>query len=320
MGNDSPRPPSSIGIEGFEKRLEIIFTESPIFKNPTVTGLRSLTWSQLDSILEPAFDLFILPLKIVIKTCEITNLLLSIEQILKLAESLSLIASDVKYSRGNFIFPNYQPAPDRSFSKEGSALKEFFECLNAEAYVLLGNPNHKWHIYSASRKDRTDMITVEMCQTSLDQKKAAVFFKRLADYSAKDLSRNSGISEILRSHVICDFAMGFDPSEVRLNSLANRVLRCFGPGEFYVAITCHCSGVQGWAVECGDVDGCWCRMVVTQELESGSGCVVYRSYDKKEKGHVVVASPAKVSMQCWKEVAEEKEDVVVGGGGVVVCP
>ncbi|KAF2316970.1 hypothetical protein GH714_009125 [Hevea brasiliensis] len=90
--------------------------------------------------------------------------------------------------------------------------------------------------------------------------------------------------------------MGFDPSEVRLNSLANRVLRCFGPGEFYVAITCHCSGVQGWAVECGDVDGCWCRMVVTQELESGSGCVVYRSYDKKEKGHVVVASPAKVGL------------------------
>ncbi|KAF2316971.1 hypothetical protein GH714_009127 [Hevea brasiliensis] len=137
--------------------------------------------------------------------------------ILKLAESLSLIASDVKYSRGNFIFPNYQPAPDRSFSKEGSALKEFFECLNAEAYVLLGNPNHKWHIYSASRKDRTDMITVEMCQTSLDQKKAAVFFKRLADYSAKDLSRNSGISEILRSHVICDFV--FDPCRHSMNGI-----------------------------------------------------------------------------------------------------
>ncbi|KAF2310158.1 hypothetical protein GH714_006983 [Hevea brasiliensis] len=302
--------------------------------------------------------MFIFPLKIVLKTCGTTKLLLSIEPILKLAESLSLDVSDVKYSRGSFIFPNYQPAPHRSFSEEVNALNGFFSCLKPKAYVLLGDPaspNRNWHIYSASSRksveDRTDMITFEMCMTGLDKKKAAVFFKRSADadYSAKEMTRNSGISEIIPSHAICDFdfdpcgysmngiegsgfstvhvtpedgfsyasyeAMGFDASEVNLNSLASRVLKCFEPNEFSIAVTCHGSGVQRCTMECGDVDGYWCRSVV-QELAArggggGGGWVVYRSYEKKEKEHHVVASPAKVSMQCWKEVEEEEEVMLV---------
>ncbi|OAY31463.1 S-adenosylmethionine decarboxylase proenzyme [Manihot esculenta] len=367
MAIDSPPPPSPIGFEGFEKRLEITFTEPPIFKDPSGKGLRALTRSQLNSILEPAcctivahlsnteFDsyvlsessLFIFPLKIVIKTCGTTKLLLSIEPILKLAGSLSLVVSDVKYSRGSFIFPNYQPAPHRSFSEEVTALNELFGCLNSEAYVLLGDPvalNRNWHIYSASSRksleNQTDMITVEMCMTGLERKKAAVFFKKSADYSAKEMTRNSGISEIIPSHVICDFdfdpcgysmngiegsgfstvhvtpedgfsyasyeAMGFDCSEVSLNSMVNRVLKCFGPNEFSVAVTCCGGGVKWWAMECSDVDGYWCRSMVEQELGGGGWWVVYRSYDKKENGHGR-ACPAKVWMQSWKEVGVEEE-------------
>ncbi|KAF7813035.1 S-adenosylmethionine decarboxylase proenzyme-like [Senna tora] len=149
----NPPPPSPIGFEGFEKRLEITFCEPPIFKDPHGQGLRALTHSQLDSILEPAcctivsqlsnveFDsyvlsessLFMYPLKIILKTCGTTKLLLSIKPILDLADSLSLSVFAVKYSRGSFIFPNYQHAPHRSFCEEVTVLNDHFGHLDSKA-------------------------------------------------------------------------------------------------------------------------------------------------------------------------------------------
>ncbi|KDP38736.1 hypothetical protein JCGZ_04089 [Jatropha curcas] len=363
MAVDSPSMSASpIGFEGFEKRLEITFNEPPIFKDPTGRGLRALTRSQLDSILEPAcctivtqlsnseFDsyvlsessLFVFPFKIVLKTCGTTKLLLSIESILKLAESLSLSLFDVNYSRGSFIFPNYQPAPHRSFSEEVTALNEFFGHLKTEAYVLGGSsaPNWNWHIYSASSgssqplmKDHTDTLNVEICMTGLEKKKAAVFFKRSADYSASDMTRSSGIFEILPSHLICDFdfdpcgysmngiegtafstvhvtpedgfsyasyeVMGLEPSQVKLTTLVKRVVNCFGPSEFSIAVTCHGGADKWWPNECDDVDGYSRRSMVEQELVSGGGrVVVYMTYEMKDKGRLVVPASAKVSMQC----------------------
>ncbi|GAV74997.1 SAM_decarbox domain-containing protein [Cephalotus follicularis] len=358
--------PSPIGFEGFEKRLEITFSHTlTIFKDPTkVQGLRNLTRPQLDSILEPAcctivaqvsnteFDsyvlsessLFVYPLKIILKTCGTTKLLLSIPKILQLAtESLSLTVSNVKYSRGSFIFPSYQPAPHRSFTEEVAALNQFFGELNAEAYFI-GDPNDRnrdWHIYSAteeiSSKNQTDEITVEMCMTGLDKKKAAVFFKKSEEHTdACEMTKMSGISDIIPSHVICDFefdpcgysmngiedsgystvhvtpedgfsyasyeAMGFDPSSVRFEPLVKRVLKVFGPSEFSVAVTCR-GGSKWWALESGDVEGYYCEKVVKQELVSG-GCLVYKTY-------AALDTPTKVTMQCRKEVAEVESEVVV---------
>jgi S-adenosylmethionine decarboxylase len=127
---DAP-PVSAIGFEGYEKRLEITFSEAPVFVDPHGRGLRTLSRAQIDSVLDLArctivselsnkdFDsyvlsessLFIYPLKIVIKTCGTTKLLLTIPRILELAEELSMPLAAVKYSRGMFIFPSAQPAP-----------------------------------------------------------------------------------------------------------------------------------------------------------------------------------------------------------------
>ncbi|XP_028081116.1 S-adenosylmethionine decarboxylase proenzyme-like [Camellia sinensis] len=88
---------SAIGFEGYEKRLEISFLEPSIFADPEGRGLRSLSKSQLDEILEPAectivsslsndlvdsyvlseSSLFVYPYKFIIKTCGTTKLLLS---------------------------------------------------------------------------------------------------------------------------------------------------------------------------------------------------------------------------------------------------
>ncbi|KAF5749480.1 putative S-adenosylmethionine decarboxylase proenzyme [Tripterygium wilfordii] len=374
----STPPPSPIGFEGFEKRLEISFLEPPLFKDPEGLGLRALTRAQIDSILEPAcctivaqlsnteFDsyvlsessLFVYPLKIILKTCGTTKLLLSIPPVLQLANSLSLSVSSVKYSRGSFIFPNYQPAPHRSFTEEVSALNEFFGHMNAEAYVIgdSASPKRNWHIYSATKEpskqkplNPTDGINLEMCMTGLDGKKASVFFKKQGIDSTEEMTKLSGICDIIPTHVICDFefdpcgysmngiegtafstvhvtpedgfsyasyeAAGFDTGSVKLEPLVNRVLKCFSPSEFSVAVTCHGSGSLKWAMEGADVEGYWCENLVKQELVGG-GCVVYRTYVAKSEVCALRTAAVKGSEKsCWKEVAEE-EDM---GGAVVVC-
>ncbi|XP_052200593.1 S-adenosylmethionine decarboxylase proenzyme-like [Diospyros lotus] len=359
---------SAIGFEGFEKRLEITFSDPPFFSDPQGLGLRALTRSHLDSILEPAcctivaqlstaeFDsyvlsessLFVYPLKIILKTCGTTKLLLSIPQILKLAGSLSLQVDSVKYSRGTFIFQNSQPAPHRSFAEEVSFLNGFFE--NGYAFVLgdPAAPKRLWHIYSASVKSQpsikhqTAVITLEMCMTGLDRSKAAMFFKNsIPGCEMTKMTEVSGVSDIIPDHLICDFefdpcgysmngvegsaystvhvtpedgfsyasyeAMGFDHESIGFEPLVRRVLKCFNPAEFTVAVTCAGGASVEWAG--GDLEGYTCESGVKQELPR-DGCIVYRCFAAKGEGEGGGGSSAKSVMHCWKEVAEE-------GGAVV---
>lgn len=374
--HSSPPPPpnsassSPIGFEGFEKRLEITFSEPSVFMDPQGLGLRALTRAQIDSILEPACctivaqlsnseldsyvlsesSLFIFPYKIIIKTCGTTKLLSSIPPIIRLADSLSLGVSAVKYSRGTFIFPNAQSAPHRSFAEEVAALNEFFAELNPRAYVMgdLAVPNRNWHIYSAVKSsqpsiktNRTDEINLEICMTGLSKEKAAVFFKDHAT-NCNDMTKMSKINDIVPGHVICDF--DFDPCGYSMNGiegaaystvhvtpeegfsyasyeagggfdteamepfqrLVGKVLTCFGPTEFSVAVTCGSRGARRWAAGEADMEGYTCEDVVKQELPGGK-CVVYRTFTAGGK-ECVVRTP---TVRCWKDVMAEESEVVV---------
>lgn len=365
---------SPIGFEGFEKRLEITFSEAPVFVDPKGLGLRALTRSQLDSILEPAcctivaqlsnsdFDsyvlsessLFVYPNKIILKTCGTTKLLLSIPPILRLSESLSQGVYSVKYSRGSFIFPNSQLAPHRSFSEEVAALNGHFSNLatGGKAYVL-GDPkvpNRNWHIYVASQEVKrspsdykcTASVTLEMCMTGLDRNKASVFFKKSGEEgnSSHTMTKLSNINNIMPTHAICDFEfdpcgysmngingpafstvhvtpedgfsyasyeiMGFHPGSVGFKPLVQRVLSCFEPAEFSVAITCFGGGGDKWARVSTDIDGYMCENTVKQELPGG-GCVVYQSYGVDGK-RGAVNSPKSI-LYCWNDVAAEVEEM-----------
>lgn len=352
---------SAIGFEGFEKRLEITFTEPPMFTDPSGLGIRALTRSQVDSILEPAcctivsqlsnteFDsyvlsessLFVYPLKIILKTCGTTKLLLSVPQILKLAESISLGVDSVKYSRGTFIFQNNQFAPHRSFSEEVAFLNSFFK--NGYAYVLgdLKSPSQKWHVYVASVdpcklvNPTAEVTTLEMCMTGLNREKAAVFFKK----NGCEMTKMSGMRDIIPSHAICDFefepcgysmngidgasystvhvtpedgfsyasyeVMGLDLGSVGVEPLVERVLKCFEPAEFSVAITCL--GGSHDEVR-ANVEGYTCCNGVKQDLPSGE-YIVYRCYTAVEKGRMVHTTsnfdPKMVSHFLKEEVVEE---------------
>ncbi|XP_042503666.1 S-adenosylmethionine decarboxylase proenzyme-like [Macadamia integrifolia] len=364
-----PPSPSPIGFEGFEKRLEITFSEAPMFIDPLGRGLRALTRVQLDSILDAAcctivdqlsnseFDsyvlsessLFLYPLKMILKTCGTTKLLQAIPPILEFASSLSLSVSSVKYSRGTFIFPDAQPSPHGSFTEEVEVLNGYLGNLASfgRAYVI-GDPlipNWNWHIYAASQNlpsktdddaDRTPVITLEMCMTELDRDRAAVFYKKSEDDSAKKMTKLAGIADIMPTHELCDFdfepcgysmnaidggafstihvtpedgfsyasyeAMGFDPGSVEFEPLIQRVLRCFRPAQFSVAVTSF-GGTGTWG-EDDVVEGYACSNVVKQELPGG-GCVVYRYFTVKEQ-ECALSSP-KSTLHCWEDLVEEVE-------------
>lgn len=351
---------SPIGFEGYEKRLEVSFFEPGIFSDPEGRGLRVLSKSQLDEILEPAqctivdslsndlvdsyvlseSSLFVYPYKLIIKTCGTTKLLLSIPAVLKLSNHLSLEVKSVRYTRGSFIFPGAQPFPHRSFSEEVTILDNYFLKLGlvSEAQVM-GSPDsqaQKWHVYSASAKaskESSPVYTLEMCMTGLDRKKASVFYKSNTS-SAATMTDISGIRKILPESKICDFefdpcgysmnaiegdavstihitpedgfsyasfeAVGYDFEDLDLKKLVCRVLACFEPAEFSVALHADVLGTD-YAME---LKGYSCGVMNYQMTGSG-GEVVYYSFVKAEG----CGSPRSILKGCWREDSEEEDDV-----------
>lgn len=329
-------PTSAIGFEGYEKRLEISFFEPEIFTYPVAHGLRSLSKDQLDEILEPAectivsslknaevdsyvlseSSLFVYSNKIILKTCGTTKLLLSVPPILKLAGTVGLTVSSVKYTRGSFIFPGAQPFPHQSFTDEVALLDRHFTKLgfSSKASVIGGADEHqRWHIYSAcagSASTTAPVYTLEMCMTNLDQKKASVFFKKQSS-SAAVMTEVSGISKILPSSKICDFdfdpcgysmnalegsaistihvtpedgfsyasfeAAGYDFEVLDLSQIVEKVLACFKPAKFSVALHTNVGQKQFDSKFALDMKGYFCRERSCETLARG-GMILYSSF------------------------------------------
>jgi len=370
---DSP-PVSAIGFEGYEKRLEMTFSEASIFADPHGRGLRALSRAQINSVLDLArctivselsnkdFDsyvlsessLFIYSQKIVIKTCGTTMLLLTIPRILELAEELCMPLAAVKYSRGMFIFPGAQPAPHRSFSEEVDVLNSYFGGMKSggNAYVIgdPAKPGQKWHIYYATEQPEQPMVTLEMCMTGLDKKKASVFFKTSADghvSCAKEMTKLSGISDIIPEMEVCDFdfepcgysmnaingsafstihvtpedgfsyasyeVMGMDASALAYGDIVKRVLRCFGPSEFSVAVTIL--GGRDHAATWGkklEAEAYDCNNTVEQALPCG-GVLIYQSFAANEEVAVSAGSPRSV-FHCFEGENNAEDHPLVKDG------
>ncbi|KAM7487565.1 hypothetical protein LguiB_025049 [Lonicera macranthoides] len=351
---------SAIGFEGYEKRLEISFFEPSIFADPEGKGLRTLSKSQLDEILQPAectivsslsndevdsyvlseSSLFVYPYKIIIKTCGTTKLLMSIPAILKMAGSIPLAVRSVRYTRGSFIFPGAQSYPHRSFSEEVAVLDGYFGHFNSgsKAYIMGGcDKLQKWHVYSASAgylQSFDPVYTLEMCMVGLDREKASVFYKSQSS-SATLMTDESGIRKILPNSEICDFefdpcgysmnaiegaaistihvtpedgfsyasfeSVGYDPKVVNLDQLVRRVLHCFEPTVFSVAMHADVAG-QLLEKTCSlDVKGYGLGEVSREDLGIG-GSIVYQKFVKT----LGCGSPRSVLKCCWKD--EEKEE------------
>ncbi|KAI4387845.1 hypothetical protein MLD38_000239 [Melastoma candidum] len=356
-------PVSAIGFEGFEKRLELTFYEPGIFADPEGMGLRALSKSQLDEILEPAqctivsslsnkdvdsyvlseSSLFVYPYKIIIKTCGTTKLLLSIPAILKLADSLSLVVKSVRYTRGSFLDPGAQLFPHRSFSEEVAVLDAYFGKLGSgsKAYLMGGNSGNsqKWHVYSASAENTTDaesVLTLEMCMTGLDPKRASVFFKKNSP-SAAVMTDSSGIRQILPESEICDFdfepcgysmnaiegqaistihitpedgfsyasfeAVGYNPKLVDYSQMLERVLSCFEPSEFSVAI--HSESIHGDLASEFSLNLMGYKEMEKSYEELGNGGAIL--YTRFGNGGSCCGSPRSILKCSWSEDEKEEE-------------
>lgn len=303
------------------------------------TIVSSLSNDDVDSYVLSESSLFVYPYKIIIKTCGTTKLLLAIPPILKLAEGLSLNVQSVRYTRGSFIFPGAQPYPHRNFSEEVAILDGYFGKLGSGsmAYIMGGSDKaQKWHVYSASADSVSpydSVYTMEMCMTGLDREKSLVFYKEQSD-SAAVMTVKSGIRKILPNSQICDFdfepcgysmnsvegaavstihvtpedgfsyasfeTVGYDLKIVNLNKLVERVLACFQPTEFSIAVhvdsTCK-SFEQGCML---DVKG-YCREERSHEGLGMGGSVVYQKFVKTSD----CGSP-RSTLKCWKDEDEEE--------------
>lgn len=302
------------------------------------TIVNSLSNDYVDSYVLSESSLFVYPYKIIIKTCGTTKLLLSIAPILKLAESLSLDVRSVRYTRGSFIFPGAQSYPHRTFCEEVAVLDSYFGKLGSGsmAYVLGGmHQQQKWHVYSASANSAIsdDLVyTVEMCMTGLDSENARIFYKDQSGSAAKMIV-GSGIRKILPDSRICDFefdpcgysmnsvegaavstihvtpedgfsyasfeTVGYDLKEVNLNDLVDRVLNCFQPSQFSVAVHAD-ADVAGNKLDeiCSlDVKG-YSRKERSNEELGISGSILYQKFVKAEYS----GSPrSTLKYCCWKE-------------------
>jgi len=304
------------------------------------TIVSSLSNDDVDSYVLSESSLFVYAYKIIIKTCGTTKLLLSIPPILKFADMLSLKVRSVTYTRGSFIFPGAQPHPHRSFTEEVAILNDHFGKLGSgsKAYIM-GSPDkkQKWHIYSASADSRmssdNNIYTLEMCMTGLDREKAQIFYKEQSA-SAAIMTVNSGIRKILPNSDICDFdfepcgysmnsveggavstihitpedgfsyasfeTVGYDFKVVNLNDLVDRVLSCFLPNEFSVAV--HVDGAsKPFEHMClVNVKG-YCREEWSHEGLGMGGSVVYQKFVKISD----CVSP-RSTLKCWKDEVEEE--------------
>lgn len=309
------------------------------------TIVASLSNNYVDSYVLSESSLFVCPYKIIIKTCGTTKLLLSIPPVLRLAETLSLDVRSVRYTRGSFIFPGAQPFPHRCFLEEVAILDSYFGNLGSgsKAFVM-GREDipQKWHVYCATADSAcavNPIYTLEMCMTGLDKEKSSVFYKDQSS-SAALMTVNSGIRKILPDSEICDFgfdpcgysmngiegaavstihvtpedgfsyasfeAVGYDLKEVNLNQLVERVLACFQPSEFTIAVHADVACGSLEQKQSPNVKGYHCGESSYEELEVGGSIVFYRFVKT-----VAYGSPRSTLKGCWKEEEEEEEwDVV----------
>ncbi|EPE02840.1 adenosylmethionine decarboxylase [Ophiostoma piceae UAMH 11346] len=177
---------SSNAFEGPEKLLEVWFAPSATSLAPSVkeNGLKSVpsdVWvgmldlvnckilsvvhsETVDAYLLSESSMFVFPHKIILKTCGTTTLLLGLNRMLRIAATVAgfpfhnALSTDeiqvaatpyrVFYSRKNFLFPDRQQGPHRSWKQEVKYLDDMFE--GGSAYMVGKMNGDHWYLYITS--------------------------------------------------------------------------------------------------------------------------------------------------------------------------
>ncbi|CAG8956282.1 hypothetical protein HYFRA_00003662 [Hymenoscyphus fraxineus] len=174
---------SSNAFEGPEKLLEVWFAAAPELLPPGAkkNGLKAVsseTWKgmldlvnckvlsvvesdHVDAYLLSESSMFVFPHKLILKTCGTTTLLLGLRRMLRIAaveagfpapvdqplDRVTTAATPYRvfYSRKNFLFPDKQHGPHRSWKTEVSFLDEMF--TGGSAYMVGKMNGDHWYLY-----------------------------------------------------------------------------------------------------------------------------------------------------------------------------
>ncbi|KAF9877251.1 adenosylmethionine decarboxylase [Colletotrichum karsti] len=177
---------STNAFEGPEKLLEVWFAPGPeaLPASAQPNGLKAVsadTWvtmldmvnckilsvlesDSVDAYLLSESSLFVFPHKLILKTCGTTTLLLGLQRLLHIAAEHAGFpfhnakdSTDIKaaatpyrvfYSRKNFLFPDRQEGPHRSWKSEVKYLDDMFE--GGSAYMVGKMNGDHWYLYITS--------------------------------------------------------------------------------------------------------------------------------------------------------------------------
>lgn len=286
---------SSNAFEGPEKLLEVWFSpsEKALAASASPLGLKAVsqdTWKgmldlvncqvlsviesrNVDAYLLSESSMFVFSHKLVLKTCGTTTLLLGLPRMLEIAaleagfphvkanptQGLSAAATPhrIFYSRKNFLYPNQQKGPHRSWRDEVRFLDNMF--VGGSAYMIGKMNGEHWYLYitgpgtqltppatpeeerfqtptkhidisekmahaaaNASLDDDAGDETLEVLMTDLDEQNARQFYLERASEIAHDNARRAHLARkdaIEHLGVIAE-ANGSDPS-ISGNTLVN---------------------------------------------------------------------------------------------------
>ncbi|EEH42691.1 S-adenosylmethionine decarboxylase proenzyme [Paracoccidioides brasiliensis Pb18] len=174
---------SSNAFEGPEKLLEVWFGSSPknLLGSTEPTGLKAVPaeiWKDMldlvsckvlsiiesddvDAYLLSESSMFVFPHKLILKTCGTTTLLSGLPRILEIAAlyagfpknttpascGIATAAAPYRvfYSRKNFLFPDRQRGPHRSWRDEVKTMDQLF--LGGSAYMIGKMNGEHWYLY-----------------------------------------------------------------------------------------------------------------------------------------------------------------------------
>lgn len=235
-------------FEGTEKLLEIWFgCEKGTGELCDLRSIPRATWDTilklvkceiisfkkndyLDAYVLSESSMFISKNRFILKTCGSTTLLRAVKPLLFLVREMTGfdMVLDIFYSRKNFMRPELQEKPHRSFDDEREVLDELFE--DGSAYCLGRMNRDCWYLYTLNPLE--DFIgvqvpdqTLEIIMQELDEKIMRTFTRAVSS-SAKKATQKSGIDKLFPGIIIDDFL--FDPCGYSMNGLLK--------GGYYITI------------------------------------------------------------------------------------
>jgi len=211
----------------------------------------------VDAYLLSESSCFVFEYKIILKTCGTTRLLDAVPKILELAAGLGLEPRYAEYSRSEFMFPENQPPPHRSFKEEVAVLRCNFpgpgfttwtltdksrdgdntaqDFCHPLAAALAGRltrgaapqgADGPWYVFAWGSRPSSDPAVLELAMFDLDQAAMRPFYQKPVwigtssgdPERAKIATKLSGLRDIIPSRALIDEHL-FEPCGYSLNAI-----------------------------------------------------------------------------------------------------